>query len=54
METPVILRKISADIRSAYLRKEVVVEDVHLTVVYIMNEVSNSGLPGCDPVSLDK
>jgi hypothetical protein len=54
MKNPVILRKIGADIRSAYLRKEVVVEDVHLTIVYVINEVSNSVLPGCDPVYLDK
>jgi hypothetical protein len=54
MKSPVILWKIGADIRSIYLRIMVVVRDVHLTVVYVMNEVSNSGLPGCDSVSLGK
>jgi hypothetical protein len=54
MKNPVILWKIGANIRSTYLRIKVIMEDVHLTVVYVMNKVSNSGLPGCDPVSLGK
>jgi hypothetical protein len=54
MKNSVILWKIGADIRSINLRIKVVVEDVHLTIVYVMNEVSNSGLSGCDPVFLGK
>jgi hypothetical protein len=50
----VILWKICVDIGSSYLRYKVIVEDVHFTVIYVMNEVSDYGLSGRDHVSLGK
>jgi hypothetical protein len=43
---------IGGDKVSIYLGRKIFVVDLHFRAAYVMNEVSDSGLPGCNAASL--